>query len=89
MMEKNSPAPVAITVEQVKNSLPPLGHGGSVPLVPLLVGRARFLVENPEQVLLPAELCEPGANTARVHVAQGEETCPLGSAGGERCDRVD
>ena len=37
-----------LTVDQVLKSLPPLGHGGSVELAPLLEGRTRFLIEHPE-----------------------------------------
>ena len=36
-----------LTLEQILPSLPPLGHGGSVELAPLLEGRTRFLIENP------------------------------------------
>ena len=65
--------PVAVTCEQIYKSLPPEGHGGSVDLVPLLVGRARFLLENPQANLLDESLKEPGPNTAKVHIAAGEE----------------
>eukprot|EP00435_Cladocopium_sp_Y103_P049961 s280_g15.t1 len=65
--------PGELTLEQILKSLPPEGHGGSVDLVPLLVGRARFLVENPREVLLPPEEKEPGPNIGRVHIKKGEE----------------
>lgn len=38
-----------LCVSQVLKSLPPLGHGGSVDLIPLLEGRTKFLMEHPEQ----------------------------------------
>ena len=62
-----------LTVEQVIPSLPPQGHGGSVDLAPLLVGRTRFLIEHPEQVLLKSERIKPGKNTSKVHVVAGHE----------------
>jgi len=64
--------PVALTREQITASLPPLGHGGSVELTPLLVGRAEYLIQRPEELLLDKELMEEGPNAARVHIALGE-----------------
>jgi len=64
--------PVAITHEQIYASLPPMGHGGSVELAPLLVGRAEYLIQRPEELLLDPELKEDGPNAARVHIALGE-----------------
>ena len=62
-----------LTVDQVTPSVPPQGHGGSVELAPLLVGRARFLIEHPEQVLLRRDQVKPGRNTSKVHVVAGQE----------------
>ena len=62
-----------LTVDQVLKSLPPLGHGGSVELAPLLHGRTRYLLENPEQVLLRHPGRAGGKHTAKVHIAKGEE----------------
>ena len=62
-----------LTVDQVIKSLPPLGHGGSVELAPLLHGRTRYLLENPEQVLLRHPGRAGGKHTAKVHIAKGEE----------------
>ena len=62
-----------LTVDQVFKSLPPLGHGGSVELAPLLHGRTRYLLENPEQVLLRHPGRAGGKHTAKVHIAKGEE----------------
>lgn len=70
--------PVEVSVSQVLKSLPPLGHGGSVPLLPLLVGRARFLLEHPEEVVLPPELWDFGSTTARVHIKESEELAVWG-----------
>ena len=62
-----------LTVDQVFKSLPPVGHGGSVELAPLLQGRTRFLIENPEQVLLRSPPLQKVRNSAKVHIAKGEE----------------
>ena len=42
-------------------------------LPPLLVGRSRFLIEHPEQVLLKDDRISPGKNRSKVHIADGEE----------------
>ena len=65
--------PVPLTLEQISQSLPPLGHGGSVELEPLLVGHAKHLIRHPEKILLDEALKEPGPNKARVHITPGEE----------------
>jgi len=62
-----------LTVDQILPSLPPVGHGGSVELSPLLVGRSRFLLEHPEQVLLKSDRIKPGKNRSKVHIAEGNE----------------
>ena len=62
-----------ITLDQIISSLPPLGHGGSVELSPLLEGRTRFLIENPKEVLLGDSALKVAKNTARVHIHPGEE----------------
>ena len=64
---------VAISKNQIMKSLPPQGHGGSVELVPLLVGHTRYLLQNPYANLLDETQKEPGPNTAKVHIAAGEE----------------
>lgn len=48
--------PVPLTLEQISQSLPPLGHGGSVELEPLLVGHAKHLIRHPEKILLDGNL---------------------------------
>ena len=65
--------PMELTVDQIRNGLPPAGHGGAIDLVPLLVGQARYLVQNPMAVLLDEDLKEPGPNSAKVHIKKGEE----------------
>ena len=45
--------PHPLSAEQIEGGLPPKGHGGSVPLLPFLKGRTRFLLEHPEESLLP------------------------------------
>ena len=62
-----------LTVDQVLSSMPPLGHGGSVELAPLLEGRSRYLLLHPEEVMLPSEDVPPGKCTAKVHIKSGEE----------------
>ena len=64
--------PVEISYEQILKSLPPSGHGGSVELLPLLVGQARHLIANPQDVMLGKDDREEGPNTARVHIREGE-----------------
>lgn len=65
--------PFPISEEQIKKGLPPLGHGGSVPLLPFVRGRTRFLLENPEENLIPIEEREITPVQAKVHVRKGEE----------------
>ena len=42
--------PQALTVEQIIKGLPPVGHGGSIPILPFLQGRTKFLMENPLRI---------------------------------------
>ena len=65
--------PVPLKVSQILKSLPPLGHGGSVELAPLLEGHTRWLIEHPEAVLRSHGKKEAGPNSARVHILAGEE----------------
>ena len=65
--------PLELSYDQILNSVPPRGHGGAVSLAPLLVGRARYLLENPEACLLAAEDRVPGPASARVHIRRGED----------------
>lgn len=65
--------PVPLTLNQIETSLPPAGHGGSVDLVPLLVGRTRHLLQHPAANLLEKDMKEPGSNVGKVHINPGEE----------------
>eukprot|EP00438_Fugacium_kawagutii_P005000 Skav230039 [mRNA] locus=scaffold465:66745:71032:+ [translate_table: standard] len=62
-----------LTLAQIQSAMPPVGHGGSVELAPLLTGRSRFLLEHPEELLLPQDQKPPGPNTAKVHIKKGDE----------------
>ena len=64
--------PMPLSLEQITKSLPPLGHGGSVELEPLLVGRAKYLIQHPVEILLDPADKEPGPNRARVHIKPGQ-----------------
>lgn len=65
--------PLPLSKAQIEAGLPPPGHGGSVPLLPFLVGRTRYLIENPSETLLPP--CDRGAAPcqARVRIQAGGE----------------
>ena len=65
--------PCPLTCQQIQSSLPPLGHGGSVALLPLLQGHARFLMEHPERSVLEMGERGEGPTTARVHILAGDE----------------
>lgn len=65
--------PCQVSVDQIEKSLPPVGHGGSVPLVPLLSGRTRYLVENPHENILDEAEWGDVKLQAKVHVQKGEE----------------
>lgn len=42
--------PVPLTVRQIEKTLPPLHHGGSVPVVDWVVGRCRHLITHPQEL---------------------------------------
>ena len=65
--------PHPLSVRQIIKGLPPIGHGGSIPILPFLKGYTRYMVENPLEALLPES--ERGASpvSARVHIKKGEE----------------
>lgn len=65
--------PHALTPEQILKGLPPVGHGGSIPITPFLKGRTRFLLEQPEESLLPEKDRGCAPPTARVHISKGKE----------------
>lgn len=60
--------PHPLSVRQIIKGLPPIGHGGSIPILPFLKGYTRYMVENPLEALLPES--ERGASpvSARVHI---------------------
>ena len=65
--------PLQLTREQIVASLPPLGHGGAVAALPFLQGRTRFLVENPEENLIPPSERFGTPVQAKVHIQAGHE----------------
>eukprot|EP00435_Cladocopium_sp_Y103_P031029 s3055_g7.t2 len=65
--------PYALTRVQILKSLPPEGHGGSIPVTNFLVGRTKFLIENPLENLVPVRDRERGPMQAKVHIERGQE----------------
>ena len=65
--------PLALTAVQIEKSLPPVGHGGSVPVERFLTGRTKYLMENPSECLLPENEWGDANLQARVHIKKGEE----------------
>lgn len=65
--------PCALSLEQILSSLPPVGHGGSIPVVSFLEGRTKFLIEHPLENLIPLRDRPPGSMQARVHIEKGDE----------------
>lgn len=65
--------PHALSVKQIEKGLPPPGHGGSVPLLPFLHGRTRFLMENPNESLLEEHNRGQAPVNAKVHIKKGQE----------------
>ena len=65
--------PSPLSVEQMIKGLPPVGHGGSIPILPFIGGRAKYLLENPRELLLEKEDRGDSPCTARVHIAPGQE----------------
>ena len=65
--------PFPLSAEQIQGSLPPEGHGGCIVATDFLVGRTKFLLENPRECLLPVREREPGSMQAKVHIKKGDE----------------
>lgn len=65
--------PHCLTPEQILKGLPPIGHGGSIPILPFLKGRTKYLMQHPEESLLPLKDRGSSAVTAKVHIAKGLE----------------
>ena len=70
--------PHPLSCEQIIKGLPPVGHGGSIPVTSFLRGWTKYLMENPEESLL--ELSERGSEpvSAKVHIKKGEELAVFG-----------
>ena len=65
--------PVPLSFEQILLSVPPVGHGGAVPVIPFLTGKTRRQLERPEECILAEELQIKGPNKAAVHIVRGHE----------------
>eukprot|EP00435_Cladocopium_sp_Y103_P009201 s976_g2.t1 len=65
--------PHALTVNQIRKGLPPKGHGGSIPILPFLRGRTKYLMKNPLESMLDESERGGAPVTARVHIKKGEE----------------
>ena len=65
--------PICLTAEQIQQSLPPRGHGGSIPVTRFLRGRTKHLMENPLESLLPLRERNTGPMQAKVHIEKGAE----------------
>ena len=65
--------PLPLSAEQIEKALPPVGHGGCIAATDFLVGRTRFLLENPQENLLPLRERGVGPMQAKVHIKKGEE----------------
>ena len=57
--------PHPLSPEQMVKGLPPVGHGGVIPIGPFLKGRAKFLIEHPEECLIPVAERPPRSNTSK------------------------
>ena len=64
--------PHPLTVSQIIHSLPPQGHGASVPLLPFLVGHTKHLLANPLDSLVEESLRGGSPCQAKVHIRGGE-----------------
>eukprot|EP00435_Cladocopium_sp_Y103_P028366 s1320_g7.t1 len=65
--------PHPLTVDQILKSLPPVGHGGAIQVLPFLKGRTKFLVEHPLESLIPLRDRAGVSMSAKVHIAHGQE----------------
>lgn len=65
--------PFPLSCSQIIKGLPPVGHGGSIQVLPFLQGRTKFLMENPLESLLPPSERGGSPVTAKVHIKRGEE----------------
>ena len=65
--------PHPLSFHQILGSVPPVGHGGSVAVLPLVEGTTKWFLENPRECILEPSLQKPGANRAAVHIVPGDE----------------
>ena len=65
--------PFPLSVVQMMKGLPPKGHGGSISLQHFVKGRAKYLLENPAELILGKEDRMDIPCTARIHINRGEE----------------
>lgn len=65
--------PHPLSPEQIIQGLPPVGHGGSISVLPFLRGRTRYLMEHPEELLLSKEERGSAPVSAKVHISKGSE----------------
>ena len=65
--------PQTLTVEQIIKGLPPVGHGGSIPILPFLQGRTKFLMENPLENLIPIEERGSTPVQSKIHIQAGDK----------------
>eukprot|EP00435_Cladocopium_sp_Y103_P043382 s2195_g12.t1 len=65
--------PMALSAEQIERSLPPEGHGGCIQATDFLVGRTKFLLENPQECFVPLRERPIGNMQPEVHIRKGEE----------------
>ena len=65
--------PFPLSVSQIIQSLPPPGHGGSVPVTQFLKGYTKYLMENPMESLLEEKDRGFSPVTAKVHIQKGQE----------------
>ncbi|CAL1164317.1 unnamed protein product [Cladocopium goreaui] len=65
--------PCPLSVSQIIKGLPPVGHGGSIPILPFVKGYTRWLLENPMEAMLPESERGGSPVSAKVHIKKGEE----------------
>ena len=61
-----------LTLEQVLPALPPVEHGGAIPLASLLSEGSRSLLENPEKLLLETKLEDLPKMQAKIHCDEAD-----------------
>ena len=64
--------PHPLSVDQIIQSWPPLGHGGSVPLLPFVVGSTKHRLTNPLESLFKKSARGSAPCQAKVHIKGGQ-----------------